>query len=525
MRKFVSIAGLICIALVLAGCSVKIADKENKTFAASAFEKKTGEIAVLSTSIPSPKLPVIFDIGFEKTEGKLSVILEDPNGAEVFTDTLKASNADKSVPLETREKWGNYHFDKVMELAGKYTMKVLGENATGTIEATLYQDSVYMTKFTGIAVQISKEVTDTSKELGILVGAQPTADSAGLFTAKIIDPEGKEIKNTRLTPTKDFPNPYLNFFEKPAKKGVYTAIIEAKDATGSATGYFFDQEPIDFSAFVKPVLLILLGVAFYLMIKSKDRKVMVWGGMFWLIASILTNLGISFLVSKLFANVPGNYGFLVQNVTNTISLSIIGVLLMFFQKFIAEIKKCSPTELVAFAFGFVFINPIITGINGLTLISQANENIVHSYRILTVPGNYISTEHAIFDIGTSLVSMIASCLITFTALIIFLWVLRQKEQIKPTTLWLAVIGAVVLKIVGDFALFYSNQATALYVLGNPTTVFKLTFGFASPMVESLIFTGILCVIGALVIVNWKKIMGLALKACPVTIDDLTHKEA
>lgn len=525
MRKFVSIAGLICIALVLAGCSVKIADKENKTFAASAFEKKTGELASLSTSIPSPKLPIILEINFEKTEGKLSVAIEDPNGKEVFRDTIKDTASGNKLSDENKEKIGKYYFDKVMDQQGIYTVKMIGEDATGTIEATLYQNSVYLTKFNGIAVQISREVTDTNKELGILLAAQPTQGSDGIFTAKILDPEGKEIQNTRLTPTKDFPSPTLNFFEKPAKKGVYTAIIEVKDGTGSAYGSFFDEMQIDFSAFVKPILLILLGIAFYLMIKSKDRKVMVWGGMFWLIASIIVNLGVGYLVSAVFSNSLNKNTVMVNYLILTASTSVFGVLLMYFSKFIAEIRKCSPTELVAFVYGFIFVNPLITGINFLSVISNSGGSIIPAYKLMSVPGSYSSVGLAAYDIFTSLANMLAVSLVTFAALVIFLWVLRQKESVKPTTLWLAGIGAVLLKISGDVVLYFANQSTTLEMLGNPTTVFRMNLGIGSPMNESLVFTGILWAMGAAVIFNWKKIMGLALKACPVTIDDLTHKEA
>lgn len=525
MRKFVSIAGLICIALVLAGCSVKIADKENKTFAVSAFEKKTGELASLSTSIPSPKLPVIMDINFEKSEGKLFVEIDDPNGKEVFRDTIKDTMSGKNIPDEKKERIGNYHFDKVMDQPGIYTVKIIGENATGTIEATLLQNSAYMTKFNGIAVQISREVTDTTKELGILLAAQPTQGSEGIFTAKIIDPDGKEIQNTRLTPTKDLPNPYLNFYEKPAKKGFYTAIVEVKDGSGSALGYFFDERPIDFSAFVKPILLILLGIAFYLMIKSKDRKVMVWGGMFWLVASILTNLGVGYLVSGAISSSLSKYSVVINYFVLSASVSVLGILLMYFSRFISEIKKCSPTELVAFVYGFIFVNPIITGINGLSVISNSNGSIVQSYKIMSVPGNYSSAGLASYDIITSLANMLAVSLVTFTALVIFLWVLRQKESVKPSVLWLAGIGAVLIKLAGDSVFFFANQATTIEVLGNPTTVFKMNLGIGSPMTESLVFTAILLAMGSIVVANWKRIMGLALKACPVTIDDLTHKEA
>lgn len=198
---------------------------------------------------------------------------------------------------------------------------------------------------------------------------------------------------------------------------------------------------------------------------------------------------------------------------------------MFFSRFISEVKKCSPTELVAFVYGFIFVNPLLAGLSGLMDISNKNGSFVPGYATMSIPGQYPNSSLATLDIGTSFINMICACLGTFAVLIIFLWVLRQKDSVKPSTLWLASIGAIGLKIIIDLAQLYANQSIILMTIGKPIITMRMTFGFAQPIVEALLSTGILVAIGVLVIINWKKIMGLALKACPVTIDDLTHKEA
>lgn len=528
MRKFVSIAGLICIALMLAGCSVKIADKDLNPFVSVSFEKKTGEITSLATSIPSPKLPIMFGIGFEKTEGKLEVTIEDPKGIEVFKDTVQANDAymhKKPVPESLKFNWGFYSFNKVMDDPGVYTIKIHGTDATGSLELTSMQNSAYITNFTGVAVKVTANVTDTNKELGLYLTAMPTKENKGIFLAKIIDPDGIEIQNTRLTASEQTQVPALSFWEKPAKKGTYTAIIETKDASGSISGYLYDEKPIDALAFIKPTLMVIIGIALYLMIKSKDRKVMVWGGLFWLIATFFVNIVINYIISNLIPGLVGPYSGLIAGVINTASMSIISVLMMFFSKFITEIKKCSPTELVAFVFGFIFVSPLLTGISGLMDISNKNGSFIPGYATMNIPGQYPSSSLASLDIGISIVNMVCACLGTFAVLIVFLWVLRQKETIKPSTLWLSAIGAIGIKIIIDLAQLYASQSVILMTIGKPIITMRMTFGFAEPIVEALLSTAVLVAIGVLVIVNWKKIMGLALKACPVTIDDLTHKEA
>lgn len=530
MRKFVSIAGLICIALMLAGCSVKIANKDMNPFVSVSFEKKTGEITSLATSIPSPKLPIIFGIGFEKKPaGKLEVTIEDPKGKEVFRDTVQANDTymhKKPVPEPLKYNWGFYSFNKVMDDPGTYTIKVIGNDATGALELTSMQNSAYINNFTGTAVKISADVTDTSKELGFYLAAMPTQSSgSGIFLAKIIDPDGIEIQNTRLTISEKTPAPALDFWEKPAKKGTYTAIIETKEASGSVSGYVYDEKPIDFMAFVKPSLMVLIGIALYLMIKSKDRRIMVWGGLFWLIATFFVNIVINYIVSNLIPNLVGPYSGLTAGIINTVSMSIVSVLMMYFSRFISEVKKCSPTELVAFVYGFIFVNPLLAGLSGLMDISNKNGSFVPGYATMTIPGQYPSSNLAMLDIGTSVINMICACLGTFAVLTVFLWVIRQKEAVKPSTLWLMSIGAIGLKIVIDFAQLYANQSIIIMTIGKPIITMRMTFGFAPPIVEALLSTGVLVAIGVLVIINWKKIMGLALKACPVTIDDLTHKEA
>ncbi|NTU61581.1 MAG: hypothetical protein HGA95_04575, partial [Caldiserica bacterium] len=99
----------------------------------------------------------MFGIGFEKTEGKLEVTIEDPKGIEVFKDTVQANDAymhKKPVPESLKFNWGFYSFNKVMDDPGVYTIKIHGTDATGSLELTSMQNSAYITNFTGIAVKI-----------------------------------------------------------------------------------------------------------------------------------------------------------------------------------------------------------------------------------------------------------------------------------------------------------------------------------------------------------------------------------
>jgi hypothetical protein len=526
MRKFVSIAGLICIVFILAGCSVRIAEPGTVEPPIS-FENKSGEIVSIPYNLPDAKLPVMVGVSFEKTNGTLELAITDPDGAEVFKDQIQANDTSrhqKPVPETIKYNWGYYSINKVMEKSGTYTINITGTDATGMLATTANTyNGVYFSSFSGTAVKMTTEVTDTSKELGInLATIQPPNDK-GIITARILDPEGKEIKNTRMV-TSDDKAAQFTMWEKPAKTGTYTVLIEAKEATGSAMGNFFTEKPIPWMAFLKPILILLIGIGIYLMIKSKDRKVMVWGGLFWLISTFLISILFGTILSGVTNSFMGPYGPLTAGYINTISLSIISILILYFSRYLNEIKNAVPTELVAFAYGFVFVNPILAGVSGLLDISNKNGSLVPGLTSMQVPGVYPSSGLAAFDIGISVVNMVGQILVVFSAIIMFLWVLRQKEQVSKTTLWLVGAGAVAIKIVVDAAYLYSNQAMAKLIFNQPIAASRFTFDIASPMNEVLLATGIIVVLAALAIANWKKIMGLAIKACPVTIDEFTRKE-
>ncbi len=529
MRKFVSIAGLICIVLMLAGCSVRISNMDKEPIVTSSFKDKTGEVASLTITLPDNNLPVLFGIGFEKTTGTLEVTIDDTTGKEVFKDTVQANDTymhKKEVPEPLKYNWGFYRFNKVMDKAGTYTIHITGNGASGTVQLSpMTNNDTYFTNFTGTAVKVTAE-GNTDKEMGFNLQALPTQDNKGVIMAKIYDPDGVEIRSTRLTydPNNESAS-QLIFWEKPAKNGTYTAIIEAKDASGSAIGNAFDEKEIPWLAFVKPILFVLLGIALYLMIRSKDRRVMVWGGMFWMIATFIISILFGLILKDALAGIMGPNAGLIGAFLNTIALAIVYIVIVWFSKYVVEIKKCSPTELVAFAFGFAFVSPILTGLSDLMSISKLNGSMIPAYSSVMVPGVYASSGLAGLDISTSVISLICQSIGTIAALIIFLWVFRQRDELPKSTLWMAAIGSIFIKIVVDCALLYSRQAMSLILMDKPAVAMRMTFGFSSPTIELLTSTGILVVIAVLVIVNWKKIMGLALKACPVTIDDLTNKEA
>ncbi len=530
MRKFVSIAGLICIVLMLAGCSVRISNMGKDPIVTSSFKDKTGEVASLTITLPDNNLPVLFGIAFEKSAGTLEVTIDDTTGKEVFKDTVQANDAymhTKAVPEPLKYNWGFYRFNKVMDKAGTYTIHINGNGASGLVQLSpMTNNDTYFTNFTGTAVKVTAEATSTDKEIGINLQALPTQDNKGVIMAKIYDPDGVEIRSTRLTydPNNESSS-QLIFWEKPAKTGTYTATIETKDASGSAIGNAFDEKGIPWLGFVKPILFVLLGIALYLMIRPKDRRVMVWGGMFWMIATFIISILFGLVLKNALAGLMGPDAGLIGGFLNTIALAIVYIVIVWFSKYVAEIKKCSPTELVAFAFGFAFVSPILTGISDLMSISKLNGSMVPAFSSVMIPGVYTSSSLAVMDISTAVINLVCQSIGTIAALIIFLWVIRQRDELPKSTLWMAAIGSIFIKIVADCALLYSRQAMSLILMDKPAVAMRMTFGFSSPTTELLTSTGILVVIAVLVIVNWKKIMGLALKACPVTIDDLTNKEA
>ena len=170
----------------------------------------------------------------------------------------------------------------------------------------------------------------------------------------------------------------------------------------------------------------------------------------------------------------------------------------------------------------MFVEPLLAALSNLTNIGQINDQLALN-PTYSLPGVYPNGGIAFLDISTSFINFIAYSLGTIALVIIFMWVLRQKENIAKSTLWLAGVGAVFGKIVLDFLFWSSNNPITLLVNDKLGIGAKSVFGIGSPTTEALVLTGLMVIIGVIVIVNWKKLMGLALRACPVTIDDLTSK--
>ena len=351
MRKFVSIAGLICIAFILIGCSVRTDTIPSSGIVIKDFKDASGELASVSASIPDKNLPLLFVVVFEKSKGTLTYEVTDPNGNKAFDGKVVANapidSALPKIPAEP-EKWGTFSFNKTVADQGTYKFTVTGQDATGRIELLPSTGGgTFFSKYTGTVLRITQEVTDINKELNVSLIYSPVRGEEGVVIGKVLDPEGKELKNSRIE-SADPNNPaYFEFSEKPTKTGIYSATIEVKDSSGSVMGMFYNNTQLPWLAFLKPILYILLGFALYFMIKPVDRKIMIWGGMFWIGTHLIYSVLLSFLVQKAEAALsPTIYFALIFGVINIGVLALMRILMLYFTRFFVEVKKCSQKNLL-----------------------------------------------------------------------------------------------------------------------------------------------------------------------------------
>ncbi|MEZ4812555.1 MAG: hypothetical protein R2883_03570 [Caldisericia bacterium] len=292
-KKTISLLMVIAIVLMFAGCSVQV-DVTNRMENSIEFENANGIILERTFKSVGDKVPIGFYIGFDKKSGNANLKVYDPEGKTIFSDSLKAGYvypnrpADdlplpkeeqmieelESLTEEQRHAWGPFTFKWLPEVEGEYRFELSAEDLTASVVFEKLNPS--LVNFTGKVEEVECEIDEVGKNLNLLF--QSSDISKGTLFVRVFDPDGNQIRVSELTNE----NSIFMYTEPAQMTGTYTAYVEAKEATAIVRATITEEKQIPNTAFLLPILITLLGIIGYILVKRGNRKLNIWGALFWL---------------------------------------------------------------------------------------------------------------------------------------------------------------------------------------------------------------------------------------------------
>ncbi len=498
--------------VLLTGCTARVQTEPNRQTPLT-FGNVTGTVIEATRNIASPGLTLAFYTNFEKTAGKLDYEVVSPKGDTVASGPLLSTAQNQAKESdEEKAKWGMYQFSKVVNDAGDYKIKIVGERASGSVQLLAVNEFSFA-NFTGQIAKAEQDVKQTGENVAFTVIAKY---ASGVVNAKIFDPAGNVLVTNRLNQEGE----PIVFIQPAEKTGIYKAIIEAEEATGSALATPFVEKQVSWLFFIRPILMALLALVFIISVGKKNTKVMIWGAMLMLIGFFVGNIAGEVLRGQigLWMNNPLSY--LVPALIGAGISAVVQTVAIIFSKYIGEMKTVTPNELYGFVVGFVMVEPLMAAFSGFSgLFNFSNRSMPWSF-LEPMPRDYINSTVAFYDSVIPFLQRAFAMVIIMAVVTIVLWVMRKKGQ-KPMPMWAYISIAAGTKVVLDVLLSYSN---VLPVNGKMLAALWETFPLGYPMTQGVAITAILAVGAGIVFTYRGRIAQMLRESCEVTIDDLKTKK-
>ncbi len=514
---------VVVIALMFAGCSVQV-DVTNRMENSIEFENANGIILERTFKSVGDNVPVGFYIGFDKKSGDADIKVYDPNGKTIYSDAMKAGYvypnrpADdlplpneeqaieriESLTEEQKESWGFFTFKWLPEVEGEYRFELSAEDLTAAIVYEKLNPS--LVNFTGIVEEVEYEIDEVGKNLNLLF--QSSDISKGSLFIRIFDPDGNQIRVSELTNEKSS----FVYTEPATMTGTYTAYIEAKEATGIVRATIAEEKQIPNTAFLLPILITLLGIIGYILVKKGNRKLIIWGALFWLGAYF-----IGLIITQFLAPVSGTFWGTYSILNYWTIISIISSLMLgiapLLVGIVADVKNATPKELIGFGVGFVIAPAIFEGLNGISNINTVGKQILpYGNKIV---GTYASIGEAVYQIGVPIITRVCLMTIIFALTMVIIWALRQKTvKINKGLIILAGIAGIVLT---NVLFSYINM---IVTQTQSVILFSIAYPFGSQITQAIIISIIMIIAAVYIYFKRENINTLADQTCSVTIYDM-----
>jgi len=525
-RKIVSTLTVLVILVLLSGCSINIDISDKQPSSVNIEQQQSGLIFERVINSQGTEVPVGFTIWFDKQDGELTITVKDPNKKEIYSgqlrtefvypnrpeddlptpDEMKALEKINSLSDEQRNSWGYMTFAYIPEVEGNYTLEIHGQSATGSLMFAELDSS--FKDFSGKVEYLELEIENIGDPISFIFLAGNKPSPTGKLFARIFDPTGKQIRVFELI---DGGNKFV--FEEPAEMtGKYTAYIDAENSSALVRAQSLEKEEVPNIAFLLPILITLLGIIGYFFVKRGNRKLVIWGAIFWLgayfVGSILSN-SLSFISNFFWGNYGGlNYMMIIGFISSLligISPLLTGV--------VADIKKSTPKELLGFAAGFVIAPSILEGLNGIMNVNSYGSQILPYGS--KIPGTFESASSTFLGIGIPLISRIGLMVIVFAFTLLIVWALRQKtERInKGMVITGSVLGIAITNLLFTYVNTLATQTQAISLM-------SLSYPFGTPLIQGVFIALILSIVALYIYNKRSNLISLAEKACSVTIEDM-----
>lgn len=534
MRKKVTfVFAILVITLVLSGCATNI-DMSDVQPIHYDIENESGSVGEYTFGVDLNLFPFRASAMFSREEGELFIKLRDPDGKILYSDILKndfvyinypeGSNlspteqanieAVNSLPKEKRESWGIFNLECYPEQTGVYTLEISGESASGDV--TIAESATTITDFTGKVAHAQYEVEEIDQMVRFIFSV--SGDAKGKLYARVFNPNDEQIRVTELSAN----NPHFMYEAKAEMTGIYTAYIDAEDATCEVGSKSIAKKNIPYSIFIMPILIALLGVIAYFFIRRENRKLVIWGAIYW--------LGAYFIGGIIFSMTQNMWNGVFWGASSWISLTLISTLFIailvgispLLSGWVKDVKQCSPQHLIGFGAGFVIAPAILEGLNGVMDINGMLSRNLYPMSA-ELPGFYSTTESVILRVALPVIARIGLMVIVFALAMIIIWAYRQKSELKNRGLIIlgSILGIVAVHVAFDYLLILAKDTVSMFQ-------YAKAYSFGSPLSQGITITVILIAIGAYLFTKRSDLLPLAQKACEVTINDMRsekHKEA
>ncbi|HOO97307.1 MAG TPA: hypothetical protein PKV16_06080 [Caldisericia bacterium] len=532
MRRIHLIPLLLVAVLVISGCSLLVEQADDSASYVEFFEQ-SGVIAEKVTDVTSEGLLVGYTVAFNKTAGDLNVTIKDSNGKEYYNDALVFGNFYpnrpedelpspeeeaseeyiEKIPHQERLDWGYFSVRMLSETQGTYTITIEGTDASGTLG--IIESNSVVEDFTGIieVVEFEAEKAGQTIPIAFTTGSHEKGD----LIIRVIDPQGEQVRSKSMEKPQDF-----FIMDKESKSGgVYSAYIEAEDATAVARGVKYTEKQIPALAFILPGLLMILGIIALLLVKKENRKLMIWGAMYWLIAyflggilgellgrSVVSVLDIKSMTYLVFV-------IIMQGILPGLLMGIIPL----FSGMVKDIKSATPSDLAGFAAGFVMAAPIMEGVGGFMNIYRLSTQTGIAAHNFSIPGTYPTSGAAFLATYTTILSRIGLMAVLFALVVLILWAMRQKT--RQINKWVPIVFGVLGIAVSVTVYTYLIR---LPFQGNFDPVYTQSFNLGSVPVQANIITTLFIVATIIIWLKRGRIVNMLNEACQVTIDDIGKRK-